>query len=121
MNSVNTAFVIGQASDPAHDAPFAAAVRDAIEVGVVVPSRLRGNLESAGFAVVDDEARLSDYGFKSTQVLKRVVVMDGELIVAMGASSDPADALLHAALGWFREHPLPDADVPDGLMTVEGK
>jgi hypothetical protein len=121
MQSNNLAFVIDQAQDDRQTHPIALAVRASIEVGVVVPSILRVKLAEAGFAVVEDDASLADYGFKSTKHLRRVLVNDGDgQLVAMGASADHADALLHAMLGWFRENPLPDADVPEGIATAPG-
>jgi len=119
MQKVNLEFLIGQATDERQTAPIAKAVADAVEVGVVVPSILRRNLDDAGLTVVEDETTLSEHGFASLQALKRTVVLDGELIVAMGAAGDLDEAILHAMLGWFREHPLPDADVPQGLATLE--
>ncbi|MEW6223188.1 MAG: hypothetical protein AB1627_01025 [Chloroflexota bacterium] len=122
MQAANLAFVIDQATDERHDEPFALAVRGAIEVGVVVPSILRARLAAARFTVTEDEAALADYGFRSTQHLRRTVVADASgVIVAMGAAGDHDEAVLHAALGWFREHPLPEADVPAGLATLPGE
>jgi len=119
MQKANLEFVIEQASGARSGDAFAKAVRDSIEVGVVVPSILRAKLADAGFAVVDDVAALAEYGLASLKTLKRVMVNDkkGEL-VAMGAAGDPGEAILHAALGYFREHPLPDSEVPAGLAEV---
>jgi hypothetical protein len=119
MQSANLGFVISQARDKRHRSPIARAVRAAIEVGVVVPSVLRTQLTDAGYNVVDDQARLSEYGFASTKVLDRVLVTDSEgTIVAMGAAGDHDEALLHAMLGWFRENAVGDEAVPEGLGTA---
>jgi len=122
MLSANLAHVIAAATDERQDDPFALAVRGAVEVGVVVPSILRRNLEAAGFTIVEDEAGLSALGFAGTRVLVRTVVTRDGDIVAMGAASDASEAILHAALGWFREHPLPDLEAPAGVavLTPEG-
>jgi hypothetical protein len=105
MLSTNMAWLIGQAADERHDEPLAVAVRNATEVGMVVPSILRAELDKGGFKVVDDETTMAAYGFKSTKVLDRVLVTDkGGEVVAMGAASDHAEALLAAMLGWFREN-----------------
>lgn len=119
MQKANLAYVITAATDERQTDPLALAVRDSIEVGVVVPSILRLSLAHAGFGLVDDEVGLAAYGFRSSQVLKRVLISRDGAIVAMGAAGDEAEALLHAVLGWFREHPLPDAEVPAGLTTLE--
>lgn len=118
MRAVNLEYVIAAAQDERQTDAFALAVRDSIEVGVVVPSILRANLKKAGYIVVDDVAKVSDYGFKSLAVLKRVIIEDKNGVVAMGAAGDYDEAITHAVLGWFREHPLPDADVPQGLGTA---
>ena len=98
--------------------PMANAVRHATEVGVVVPSILRKNLEEAGFVLVEDSAALADYGFASLKTLNRVVVMkDGEM-VAMGAAGDHAEALLHAVLGYFRENPPAGLEPTEGIATA---
>lgn len=119
MRSANLEFVIGQAADDRQTDAFAKAVASSIEVGVVVPSIFRAKLEKAGYLVVEDVAKVAEYGFKTTATLKRVLIADkaGNLI-AMGAASDHDEALLAAALGWFREHPLEDADVPAGILEA---
>jgi hypothetical protein len=99
--------------------PFKRAVRDSIEVGVVVPSILRTKLVDAGFSLVADDASLAEYGFASTLVLRRVLIRDASReIVAMGAAGNDGEALLHAVLGHFREHAAPGSDVPDGIATA---
>jgi hypothetical protein len=119
MQTANLEFVIGQAQHPQRDDAIGAAVAASTEAGFVVPSILRGKLEEAGFKVVDDEVAMSEYGFKTLKTLKRVLVTNADgAIVAMGASSDHADALLHAMLGFFRENSLGDAEVPEGLMEA---
>ena len=95
------------------------AARGAIEVGIVVPSILRARLDEAGFTRVEDVAALADYGFASLETLKRIVVTDAEgTIVAMGAAGNYDEALLAAVLGYAREYPLPDSEVPDGIATT---
>ena len=101
--------------------PFKAAVRDSVEVGVVVPSIARSKLADAGFELVADEASLAEYGFASMTVLKRVLVTDKKgAIVAMGAAGNHDEALLHSILGYFREHPLEGSEVPAGIATAPG-
>lgn len=113
MQTNNLEFVLAAAK--VGRTPIANAVRKSIEVGVVVPSILRGNLEEAGYTVVDDTAALADYGFASLKTLERVVVNDKDgNMVAMGAAGDHGEALLHAMLGYFRENP------PAGLEPTEG-
>lgn len=119
MQSANLGFIISQAQDKRQRSPIARAVRASIEVGVVVPSILRTKLADAGLKVSEDRASLSEYGFASTKVLERVLVTDAKgAIVAMGAAGDHDEALLAAMLGWFRENPLPGADVPAGIATA---
>jgi hypothetical protein len=108
-----------QAKDLAtRDEPIRTAIRDAIEVGVVVPSILRTNLAKAKLTLVDDTASLAEYGFASLATLKRVIVADKGTIVAMGAAGDPDEAILAAMLGWVREHPLEGSVVPAGMGTA---
>ena len=84
-----------------------------------MPSVLRTRLVEAGYSVIDDEVAHAKDGFASLTVLDRIIVKDESgSIVAMGASSDPADALAHAMLGWFRENPLPGSDIPAGVGTL---
>lgn len=117
MQKNNLDFVIEAATVSRSD--IAGAVRGAIEVGVVVPSILRSNLEAAGYTVKEDEAALAEYGFASMKTLKRVLVTDedGEL-VAMGAAGDHGEAILHAMLGYFREHTPPSLEAPQGIATA---
>jgi len=118
MQKANLEYVLAAAADERQTDPFALAVRGSIEVGVVVPSILRAKLAEAGYVVHSDEAKMSDYGFKTLKVLQRVIIEDVNGIVAMGAADGYDEALLHAALGWFREHPLEGAEVPEGIMTA---
>ncbi len=119
MQSANLAFVISQAQDRRQKGALGLAVASSIEVGVVVPSILRRNLEDAGFGLVTDTAALSEYGFKSAKTLQRTVIRDGAgVIVAMGAAGNQDEALLAAILGWFRENALPDSEVPAGFGVV---
>ncbi len=57
MQSANLAFVISQAQDRRQKGAIGLAVASSIEVGVVVPSILRRNLEEAGFGLVTDTRR----------------------------------------------------------------
>lgn len=117
MQTRNLAYVIEAAQDPRQTHPLALAVRGAVEVGVVVPSILRSRLAAAGLEVISG-ADLARFGMAPTKVLTQVVVTQEDAIIAMGASSDADDALLHAMLGWFRENALPGADVPAGIAVV---
>lgn len=121
MRSANLEYVIAQAQDSGQKDPFGKAVAASIEVGVVVPSILRENLAAAGYEVVDDVAAMSDYGFATLSTLKRVIVNKKGVMVAMGASGDVGDALLHAVLGYFRENPLPGSEVPAGIAEAPAK
>lgn len=81
---------------------IAEAVREATEVGVVVPSILRSGLIARGF-VIDDDQRKTAAGEEWKFVKQVKILEDGEL-VAMGTSSDLPDALLHAVLGYANEN-----------------
>lgn len=116
MQARNLEFVVEQAG--VQKGAFAKAVKDSIEVGVVVPSVFRAKLEAVGFEVVEDQASMSEYGFASMAVLQRTLVRKGDKLVAMGAAGDHDEALLHAALGYFRENAAPDADVPAGIAEA---
>lgn len=121
MQSNNLNWLIEQVSSDERDKKdkFLAAIADSIEVGVVVPSILRRNLTDAGFAIVEDKASMSEYGFASLATLERVLITDSKgALVAMGAAGDPSEALLHAALGYVREHRLPDSEANDGILTA---
>lgn len=122
MRAANLAFVLEEATRKRkHAEPFADAVAASIEVGVVVPSILRRELEARDFKVVEDDAALAEFGINSMNTLKRSVVVDGDVIVAMGAAGDHAEALLHAALGWFREHPTAESEpAPEGIGEAPG-
>lgn len=111
--------LVPHADSHASDAAFANAVNDSTEVGIVVPSILRANLAKAGFKVVDDAAKMSEYGFKSSKWLKRVAVFDkAGTLLAMGAAPDVAEATAAAALGWFREHPLEGSPVHPAIAPA---
>lgn len=121
MQANNMKFVLDQATGQhghhkGDDRKFAKAAAEAIEVGILVPSIFRANLEAAGYKVVEDETSLKSYGFAVMGTLKRTLVTDKDgTIVAMGAAGDHKEALAHAALGWFREHARPESEVPEGL------
>ena len=119
MQTKNSEFVLAAAWAD-RDEPFALAVRNAIEVGTIFPSKLRANLEAAGYTIVEDTAALSEYGFRTLATLQRVVVRDEDGdIVAMGAAGDADEAILAAALGWFREHPVAGVD-PSAPIFIPG-
>ncbi len=119
MQTANLAFVLEQAQDTSRRDGVRVAVRNSIEVGVVVPSILRSKLEEAGYSILTDTAALADYGINSLNVLKRVIVADKNgTMVAMGAAENYDEALLHAMLGYFRENAKPDEDVPQGLAET---
>jgi len=126
MQSNNLAFVLRQATDKRQSSAFARAVRASIEVGTVVPSILRAKLAAAGFEVLSDEADVAEYGFRSSKLFQRVLVVrpgQGDVqpaIVAMGATDSVDNALLHAVLGWFRENAveIEGEEVPEGLASV---
>jgi hypothetical protein len=119
MQTRNLEYVIAQATDKRQKSAIGKAVAASIEVGVVVPSMLRANLEDAGYTLVEDKAALADYGFASLKSLNRVIVNDKDgIMVAMGAAGDHSEALLHAMLGYFRENALPGSDVPAGIAEA---
>lgn len=100
--------------------PFAKAAAESVEVGILVPSLFRAALERAGFRVVDDKAAVAEYGFASLGILTRVLIVDPKTndIVAMGASDDAGDAIVHAALGYFREHPVEGVTPTAGIAQA---
>ncbi|MEA2676391.1 MAG: hypothetical protein QOJ81_532 [Chloroflexota bacterium] len=122
MQQANLDFVIAQAQAKRQADAFAEAVRESIEVGIVVPSILRARLKAAKFQVSDDPAIHAKYGYRELNTLSRVIVAEktGE-IVAMGASIDADDALLHAVLGYFRENKVGDGLAPAGLPIANPK
>ncbi len=105
MHSDNTNLLI-ESAHCYHDDPLAAAVRQATEVGVVVPSILRSELEDAGYQIVDDEQKHLQQGFKPLKQLTRVILEKDGKVAAMGASHSLPDALLHAVLGYLRERDM---------------
>lgn len=87
--------------------PVAAAVEQATEVGVVVPSLLRSALEKAKLRISDDPKEHEKRGFDPLDKLKRVLIHgQGDTVIAMGASVDVPDSLLHAVLGYLRERDI---------------
>ncbi len=76
--------------------PFSKAVTDSKEVGVIVPSILRFKLISLGYEIRETKLKFL------TQI---DVIVDG-VVIASGTSVDANDALLHAALGFVREHEI---------------
>lgn len=119
MQTANRDFVIAQATDERQEHAIGKAIANAVEVGTIFPSKLRTELEGAGYRLVDDKVAVSDYGFASAKFLKRVLVLDkAGTIVAMGAAVDPDEAILAAVLGWTRENALPDSEVPEGLAEA---
>ena len=109
MQTENHKVLLEESVHPHHkNHDIAKAVRDATEVGIVVPSILKKGIEDAGYTIVEDKASLAQYGFKSTKLLKRVLVVKDDKIVAMGMAGDHKEALLAAMLGWFRENPSDD-------------
>lgn len=119
MQKGNLDFVLEQAKGDLSGTPIGQAIAASVEVGTVFPSKLRAELADAGYVVKDDEAAMSDYGFSSSKVLKRVLVVDstGD-IVAMGAAADADEAILASMLGWCRENALPTADIPEGIASA---
>jgi hypothetical protein len=121
MQTKNLAFVLDQATDKRQKHPVGKAIAASIEVGTVFPSKLRSELESAGYTLVEDKAALSEYGFASTKFLERVIVADADgNMVAMGAAADRDEAILAAVLGWCRENALEGSAVPGGLAPAPG-
>jgi len=119
MQKKNLEFVIEQAQHENQKSAIGKAVAESVEVGVVVPSILEKKLEAKGFKIVKDDAALADYGFASLKALKRVLVTDADgNLIAMGAAGDHAEALLHSTLGYFRENPVGDVEVPAGIATT---
>lgn len=106
MQSKNAEYLIEAAKS--HADPIAAIVQKATEVGVVVPSILRRELEAAGFKInEDEEEHKTKYGYRKFENLYRVLVHDkAGNIIAMGASDSSASALSHAILGYIRERDI---------------
>ena len=130
MRKANFIFLLAAAADPRHTHPLVQALRSATTVyeadpdhglekrtAIDVPA-LRAALVAGGFTIIDDEAATKEDGFRRLENLTRVLVKHGKDVVAMGAASDEREALLHAMLGWFREHPLPNLDAPAGVATL---
>lgn len=100
-----------------HKGPIPEAVVKSIEVGVVVPSILKANLEAAGLIVDDEHDSHAKQGYCKLDKLVRVHVhgdaklhpecpanhTDPNCLIAAGTAADKGDALLHACLGFLRE------------------
>ena len=115
MQKNNLEFVLANATDKRQKHPIGKAIAASIEVGTIFPSKLRSELEAAGYTLVEDKAALADYGFASSKFLERVIVSDADgNMVAMGAAVDRDEAILAAVLGWSRENAL------EGLLPTEG-
>ena len=92
---------------------FVNAVVKSTELGLVIPSLLRANLEEAGFEVITDETkegqkRQEMMGYKPLDFLTDVVVAKKvnrheSVLIAYGAAGDVQEAIIHAALGYVRE------------------
>ncbi len=132
MQKKNFIHVVEAAQDARYDHPIALALRSSTtileadpvsgagrRVTVNVP-KFREALEKAPGITIVDDAAATQHGFRALENLVRVLILQEGTIVAMGAASDEHEAILHAALGWFREHPLPDAEVPQGVATLPG-
>lgn len=103
MRTENTKYLQHAAKTYPND-PIALAVRNATEIGIVVPSILRRELEAAGFTIVELNEDHAKEGFRELQNSKRVVIKDGEFaMIAHGISDSVPDALLTATLGYIAE------------------
>jgi hypothetical protein len=98
------------ADQAANRCPLAECIHAAVEVGIVVPSILKAKLAEAGFTItndVDHQDQHEALGYRTFDNLFRVLVHDASgAVVAMGASADHTDALLHAMLGYLREQDI---------------
>jgi len=130
MRMKNLIFLLQCADDPRHDSAVAESLRAATKVYEAVPEEgterrvtvsapmLRAALIERGLTIVDDEEATSTHGFRRLDNLTRVLVKNGKEVIAMGAASDENDALLHAILGWLREHPIAGLKAPAGIATL---
>lgn len=109
MRTNNLKALIGYSAGQLH--PFSKAVADSKEVGVIVPSILRFKLISLGYEIRDTKLKFL------TQV---DVVADG-VVIASGTSGDANDALLHAALGFVREHEIETMKREKGMEHTEAQ
>lgn len=109
MQTKNMAYLISKSKEIAAlkdlpQDPFIAAINVATEVGVVVPSLFKAALKKNGFFVNEDEDSHKELGYRKFENLYRVLIQTASgNIVAMGASSDTGEAIVHAALGYVRE------------------
>ena len=102
MRAINTKHLILLADSQRDRFAISRAIAESVEIGVVVPSILRSKLEALGLTITETKV--------SANV--RVDVLKGGELLARGSSSDTADALLHAMLGFVRELNI------DGLMAT---
>lgn len=106
MQQVNMAFCVDHVRY--FNDPISTAVKNSIDNGNTIhPGRLKENLEKAGYLLKDcvsHEARHKELGYRIFDNLTRVLVENqaGD-VLAMGASGDYDDALLHSMLGYIRE------------------
>jgi hypothetical protein len=87
--------------------PIAQLVRQAVEVGTVVPSILTKSLENAGYVVTYRTGPGEDADPGDAKVGAWVTVTKkgkkGPIVVARGYSHDKGDALLQAVYAWLKE------------------
>ena len=105
MRTVNMQLLAGHQRNSAD--PISVAIYKAKSGQSINPSTLRSGLVAAGLHVVDDPEDQEKFGFRKFGTLVRIIITsaDDELM-AMGASGDADDALLHAVLGYVREQML---------------
>jgi hypothetical protein len=103
VRTLNTEYLTAAAQTYAQSDPIAAAVVEATEVSVVVPSLLRAGLKRAGLTIVDDDEDHANRGFRRLPNNYRVALMRGEDLLAHGISKSVPDAMLHAVLGYIVE------------------
>jgi hypothetical protein len=132
MQKQNFVYVVEAAQDARYDHPLALALRAATAIVPADPisgesrrvtvdaQKFKQELIARGLAVVDDKQATTDHGFRPLENLVRVLVQQDGNLIAMGAASNEHEAILHAALGWFREHPLPGSEVPEGVAKLPG-
>lgn len=103
MRSINLKEMLDRCT--AHPCPIHDAIEGAVRQGVVVVDLLEPALLKAGYVISDDPDEHAEHGFRKFSNLVRVLVHDPSgAVVAMGASGDREDALLHACLGYLREY-----------------
>lgn len=130
MQKKNFVYLVDASQDVRHDHPVALALRAAttiLEADIVSGAerrvtvsapKFRDELVARGLTIVDDDAATKAHGFRMLDNLVRVLIMQDGNLVAMGVASNEHEAIMHAALGWFREHPLPGVEVPAGVATL---